>query len=156
MCGYTGFFYLPAGIRTGEMSMKKQKTLGLLVFALFLAVLVIGCKEPEPDPFDGTWKGSEGTTSVKIEASNGSFKAFVSSKGGDYQEMMQGTYSGTGNTRTLTYTKVYNGSEWVSVASLTDKDKEDMDLPSTPPTITLAGNTFTYDDGKKSMTFTKQ
>ncbi|MDR0730996.1 MAG: hypothetical protein LBF63_04950 [Treponema sp.] len=139
--------------------MKKQKTLGLLVFALFLAVLVIGCKpDPEPDPFDGTWIGSPNENiTVRIEASNGSFKVFVSQDGGKtYQEAQRGTYSGTGNTRTLTFTEVYYDSEWVSVASLTDKEKQNMGLPSTPPTITLDGNTFTFDVGDDEIPFKKQ
>jgi uncharacterized protein (DUF2147 family) len=109
---------------------------GILGIMLVFVMVLAGCKtEPDPNPFEGTWKGEEGGDTLTITDS-----------GWEVEENSKGTYTRDGNNATLTVTHSWDE----------DNKKWEEEAGAATFSATVSGNTLTVDAGDEKMTFTKQ
>jgi hypothetical protein len=118
---------------------------GILGAMLVFVMVLAGCKtdpDPEPNPFEGTWKGTVDGRSVTLT---------ITDSGWTTEGLAKGTYTRNGNTATFTQTH-----EW-------DDDNEEWEEAgdnAQTSSATVVGTTMTvaYNDGSKirTGTLTKQ
>ena len=105
------------------------------------------------DPFAGTWEGTTEGMTIKIVAANGNFTQF-----NDDTEFARGTYTFSGSTVTSKLVEINFGvlggdNEWLTVANLTNDQKEQLGLSEAGTNIvTITGNNTVVVSG---ITFTR-
>jgi hypothetical protein len=135
-----------SNVKDGKfMKIKNKWFVGFGVLLVF-GFLFITCSNDsnDDDPYHGTWVGTNNGSTVKIVASNGSYKQYLNDN-----EVTRGTYTYSGNNVTGTTTEVFIDGNWKTYASLSEQEK--LYAPETTQ-VTINGKTFTAN----GVTFTKQ